>query len=486
VNKPLRRAALFCFALFGLLLINANYLQVVKAEEYKDKPNNVRKIREEYSRERGEILVGSRPVASSVPTDDKLKYLRKYDPVLGYAPITGFYSFVLGAPRGIEGAENSFLAGTDDSFFVTRVVDLVTGKQSKGGSALLTINEAAQQAAIERLKGKKGAVVALEPKTGKILAMASSPTYDPNLLSGHDSGEINENWKRLNNDKNRPLENRAVTTLYPPGSTFKIVTAAAALSSGKYQPDTKVPGPARVKLPLSNLTLPNQNEQPCGDGQPTLTFALQKSCNTVFANIGNDIGAEALRKQAEKFWFNSELKVPLTASTSRFPTKMDRPQTMLSSIGQYDVAATPLQMAMVSAAVANGGKVMKPYLIEELRTPDLDTKSRTKEQALGQAITSDVAGQLAQMMKAVVMEDEGTGRNARIDGVEVGGKTGTAQQAKNRNPHAWFTSFAIDNGDPKVAVAVVIEDGAENRDDISGGKLAAPIAKAVMEAVLGR
>jgi peptidoglycan glycosyltransferase len=482
VNAPLRRAAVFCLVLFGLLLINANYIQVVKADEYRNKPGNQRLLLAEYSRERGAILVGGRPIAASQPTDDRLKYLRVYPDNQLYAPVTGFYSFIFGS-SGIERTENSFLAGTDDRLFVRRVVDLVSGKQSKGASVVLTLNAKAQRAAAEGLRGKKGAVVAIQPSTGRILAVASNPSYNPNLLSSHDSAKIRSSWDQLNKDPDKPLENRGITTLYPPGSTFKIVTAAAALSSGDYTPDTQVDGPASIRLPKSTKSLPNENGRPCGNGKPTLQFALQFSCNTVFAKVGIDVGADALQKQAERFGFNSDLRIPLIASKSVFPEDIDGAQTALSAIGQFDVRSTVLQDAMVAAAVANGGKLMKPHLVEEIRAPDLSTLERTEPEEMSRAVSPQVAAQLTQMMVAVV--NDGTGKRAQIDGVEVAGKTGTAQHGEGTKPHAWFTSFAPAQ-DAQVAVAVVIEDGAEDSNDISGGRLAAPIAKSVMEAVLNQ
>ena len=280
------------------------------------------------------------------------------------------------------------------------------------------------------------------------------------------------------------FRSRAIKELYPPGSTFKLVTAAAALSSGKYTPETKVHSPAELPLPQTTVPLVNENGRNCGGSDnATLTVALRNSCNTAFGTIGLDLGPDALRDQAEKFGFGERQLPELGAVASQFPTDPNQPQTAQSAIGQFDVRATPLQMAMVAAGIANQGDVMKPYLVQSVRTADLKTVSETKPESLHQAITPEVASQLTAMMVDVV--ENGTGKPGQIDGVQVAGKTGTAQTSKDKPPFAWFTSFAPAN-DPKVAVAVMIEDANVARDDISGGALAAPIAKSVMEAVLGQ
>jgi peptidoglycan glycosyltransferase len=339
-------------------------------------------------------------------------------------------------------------------------------------------------AAYAGLAGKKGAVVAIEPKTGRILALVSRPSYDPNELASHDLNKVSAAWKRLTNDSNRPMSNRAIKELYPPGSTFKLVTAAAALSSGKYTPDTKVRSPAVLDLPQTTVKLQNENHLNCGGSDnATLTVALRNSCNTAFGSVGLDLGADALRQQAEKFGFGERQLPELGAVASQFPADPNAPQVAQSAIGQFDVQATPLQMAMVSAGIANGGNVMKPYLVQNVRTADLKTVSDTKPESLHQAVSSQVASQLTQMMVDVVQN--GTGKKAQINGVQVAGKTGTAQTSPDKPPFAWFTSFAPAN-DPKIAVAVMIEDAGVARDDISGGALAGPIAKSVMEAVIGQ
>ncbi|HSK26397.1 MAG TPA: penicillin-binding protein 2 [Jiangellales bacterium] len=481
MNTPLRRVSVGFMLLFFALLANVTYVQAFRADELNGRQDNRRVVLDEYSRERGPIIVADTPVARSVSTDDEFEYLRQYPEGPLYAHTTGYYSFLFGR-SAIERSENDVLAGTDDRLFVRRLVDLVTGREQRGGSVKLTIDPAAQRAAYDGLGSQKGAVVAIDPTTGAILAMASTPTYDPNPLASHSVAEQQAAWDTLTADPNRPMLNRAIAQTLPPGSVFKIVTSAAALESGRYTPESVVPGPAEYQLPQSTRTLPNQNGQACGpDGQTTLTNALRISCNTAFAYLGNDLGADALQEQAERFGYNSQPLPEMNAATSVFPDDLDDPQTALAAIGQFDVRATPLEIAMTSAAVANRGVLMRPYLVQEILGPDLAVIDETQPSELSQATSAETARDLTAMMVEVV--ENGTGGNAAIPGVPVAGKTGTAQSAADRPPYAWFTSFAPAD-DPRVAVAVVIEEAGENTD-ISGGRLAAPIARAVMEAVLG-
>lgn len=468
-----------------LLLLNLNFIQVIRADTYRDDPKNARVLLEQYDRERGAILVGGDPVAFSRETTDRLKYLRIYTEGRLYAFATGYYSHVYGR-SGVERAEDSILSGNDDRLFVRRVVDLLTRESTQGGTVKLTLNPAAQEAAFEGLAGRRGAVVALEPSTGRILAMVSTPSFDPNDLASHDGSKVTSAWQRYTGNDQQPLLNRAFNQTYPPGSTFKLVTAAAALSSGRYTPTSEVPGPARLDLPLTNVDLPNYFSGPCTPGSQTTTMtkALQRSCNTTFGAIGMDLGDDVLRKQAEAFGFGERWEVPLPTAASVFPSDLNEPQTAQAAIGQFDVRATPLEMAMVVSAIANQGVLMKPYLVEEVRAPDLDVLSRTDPEELSRAIRPQVAADLTAMMVSVVTD--GTATNARIPGIDVAGKTGTAQVGEGRNPHAWFVAFAPAT-DPKIAVAVVLENGGSERQiEVGGNLLAAPIARAVMEAILGR
>jgi penicillin-binding protein A len=488
VNGPIRKVAAGCLLLVFMLLANITYVQAIRADELNARSDNRRVLLDEYAKERGPILVGDEPVALSIETDDEFAYLRQYPTGALYAPATGYYSSVFGR-SAVERSQNGILSGDDDRLFARRLVDLVTNREQRGGTVKLTLNPAAQQAAYDALGDNKGAVVALDPRTGAILAMVSKPSFDPNPLASHSVEEQQAAWQTLQEDPDKPALNRAIAQTLPPGSVFKIVTAAAALESGRYEPDSQIPGPAAYDLPQSTVDLPNQNGEPCGSGPEqltTLTNALRVSCNTAFAYLGNDLGDDALREQAERFGYNSEplTEEELNAATSVFPAELDAPQTALAAIGQFDVRATPLQIAMVSAGIANDGAVMNPYLIEELRDPDrVKVLERTEPEEMSRAITSETAQELTAMMVDVV--ESGTGENAQMDGIQVAGKTGTAQTTPERPPYAWFTCFAPAD-DPQVVVAVVIEEAPDTaRDDIAGGRLAAPVAKAVMEAVLG-
>ncbi len=478
MNATIRRTAVALGLLILALMINANVLAVIQNDELRARDGNRRQIIDEYDQQRGSILVGRKEVAKSVPTDERLRYLRVYSDGSAYAPATGYYS-VYGA-TGIEKAENDLLAGSDDRLFVDRLTTLFSGQQQQGGTVVLSLDADAQRAAFEGLGGQEGAVVALDPSTGAILAMASSPSFDPNELASHDPTVVSENYDKLRKDSGDPLLNRSIQQVYPPGSLFKVVVSAAALSSGDYTPKTEIPGPAVLDLPDTSATISNFDDSPCLGGTVTLTEALALSCNTAFAQVGLGLGDDALRAQAEKFGFNQGLDIPLAVAPSVYPNDLNAPQTAQSAIGQYDVRATAMQMAMVGAGVANDGVVMKPYLVAEERAPNLSALSITKPEPLSRAVSSEVAGELSDMMVTVV--SNGTGGNAAIPGVNVGGKTGTAQDG-NRPPHVWFMAFAPAE-DPQVAVAVIVENGGRLGDAATGGAVAGPIARQVMEAVL--
>jgi penicillin-binding protein A len=485
VNSAIRRLALAAIVLMLALLANATYIQAFRAQELNERNDNRRVRDDQFSVDRGPILVAGQPVAESEPSNDRFVYQRTYPNGERYAHVTGFYSYLFGR-SGIEQTENSQLNGSDPSLVFRRLIDMVTGKRQQGASVALTLNPRAQKAAMDGLNDKNfhGAVVALDPKTGAVLASASTPSYNPNDLASHDLKKVDDTWQKLLKDPDKPMLNRAERETYPPGSTFKLVTLAAALSSGKFTPESQVDSPARMDLPQTSADLVNHDGRNCGgSNKATLTVALRNSCNTSFGRLGLDLGVDAVREQAEKFGFNERHLPELNGVASTFPKELNEPQLAQSAIGQFDVRATPLQMAMVAAGIANRGEVMKPYLVASVRTADLKTIEQTKPEALHQAVTPEVAGQMTQMMVDVV--DNGTGKPARMQDVQVAGKTGTAQTSPDRPPYAWFVSFAPAD-DPKVAVAVVIEKAGVARSDIAGGRLAGPIAKDVMQAVINQ
>jgi len=462
------------------LMINVNVQQVLMADSTKNRPGNQRTVLQEYSRERGPILVGNDPVARSISTDDQYKYLRRYQDGPQYVPATGFYSALYGA-TGIERAENDVLAGTSDIFFADRVQQLLTGRAAKGGAVELTLNAAAQTAAFSGLAGKVGSVTAIDPTTGAILALATSPSFDPNTISTHNLTAAQKAYDALSADPQKPMLNRPLVSTPPPGSTFKLVTTAAALESGKFTPDSVVPGPSAYKLPQTERKLKNWTGTSCGPAdKTTLTNALAVSCNSAFAWLGNQLGDAAIRAQAEKFGFNHSFSTPLRASTSVYPGELDKPQTAMSAIGQFDVTATSLQMAMVGASIGNSGVTMNPYLVNQVLGSDLKVLKTSSPSKFATALTPSNASAEMSMMVNVV--ENGTGSNARIPGVKVGGKTGTAETGNGRPAVAWFVAVAPADA-PRVAVAVTVENAGAGVE-VGGNLLAAPIAKAVIEAVL--
>ncbi|MER6101367.1 penicillin-binding transpeptidase domain-containing protein [Streptomyces sp. NPDC001832] len=481
MNKPVRSIAVFCGLLVFALLIRVNWLQYVRADELNANEHNRRVQIERYAHERGDIIVDGNPVTGSVETTDSdFKYKRVWKDGPMWAPVTGYSSQAFDASQ-LEKLEDGILTGNSDQLFFDRTLSLFTGEKKTGGNVVTTLNSAAQKAAFDGLGDKKGAVAAIDPQTGAILSLVSTPSYDPSVFAGNSLKDADARQQLLE-DKDKPMLNRALRETYPPGSTFKVVTAAAALENGLYTSiDEPTKSPLPYRLPLTTGNLENEGNIPCENA--SLREALRWSCNTVFGKISDDLGNEKMIEQANKFGFNKEIFTPVRADASVYP-KDNRPQNAMAGIGQASNRATPLQMAMVAAAVANDGKLMQPYMVAERQAPNLDVIYTHKKEQFSQPLSAENAQKLQQMMETVV--ETGTGQKAKIPNATVGGKTGTAQHGLNNSekPYAWFISYAkTDSGSP-VAVAVVVEDGQANRDDISGGGLAAPIAKSVMKAVI--
>lgn len=488
MNKPIRTISIFCLFLFLALMVNATWLQYAKSEDYAKDPLNRRVIEAAYSAERGAIFVGRDPVAESVEVDDKYEFLRTYAEPFKYSHVTGYFSYF--SQTGVEQSQNAVLSGEDDQLFLTNLIDLLSGKSGKGGNVQLTIERAAQDAAFDGLQSLPGdvqaSVVALEPDTGKILAMVSLPSYDPNQLAAHDFDAVVDRQQLLEADEDNPLMNRAIFETLPPGSTFKLVTAAAAIENGDYEVDDDVPGGVSYQLPQTSgdSGLIDNDGRDCGSDTIPFRQAMANSCNTTFAQLGVQLGGEKLREQAEAFGFNQDYLEDIgPQSVSDFPEDATAPEAGQSAIGQFDVRASTLQMAMVAAGIANQGTVMRPYIVDEVQSPNFEVLDLTEPEELTKnAVSNSTADQLTDLMVYTV--DEGTARPAAIDGVSVAGKTGTAQSGQvGKPPYAWFVSFAPAN-DPQVAVAVMIQKADIDPGEIAGGLLGGPIAKAVMEAVI--
>jgi penicillin-binding protein A len=489
MNKPIRTVSIFCLLLFVALAVNATYLQYYHASALNDRADNGRVATATYSRERGAIMVGQTAIAASVKSGDAYKYQRVYRQPFMYAPLTGWYTF--GNETGIERTEDSFLSGEDASLFVNRLVDLVNGNATKGGNVQLTINPAAQKAAYDGLRALgadvQGAVVAIEPSTGKILAMVSLPTFDPNKLASHDFKKANAYATRMSRLKSQPLLNRAIQTTLAPGSTFKVLTAAAAVEHDGLTADSLVPAGPSYTLPQSHSVVHNEVSG-CAT-KITLTTAMKYSCNTAFAPLAVKVGATDMHAQAQAFGFNQLYFKQLPAQAiSRYPAGLDPAGTALTGFGQGSVTASPLQMAMVTAGIADHGVVMTPYLVNAEQSPtSLETLKAGNPKQLSQATSSSTAREVTKMMVETVQS--GTATPAAIPGIQVAGKTGTAQSGlKNPDgtevpPYAWFVGFAPAQS-PKVAVCVMIQHVDTPTDEIAGGRLGGPIAKAVFEAVL--
>ncbi|MDN4476095.1 penicillin-binding protein 2 [Demequina sp. SYSU T00192] len=481
MNEPIRRLSIVVLAMILTLMVAASYIQVIAAGDLNADARNVRTLYREYGTFRGPIVVDGESVVWSEPVDDPFNYQRTYADGPLYAAATGYYSIVFGR-TAIEQTENDLLSGTADSLFWTRLSNLVSGETQRGASVELTLDAAVQEAAAAALGDSSGAVVALDPATGEVLAMVTSPTYDPATLAGHSSAEVNESYQALLAQEDGPLVNRAIAgDTYPPGSTFKLVVAAAALEAG-YDADSELYAPDQLELPDTSRTLGNYGGESCSANErQTLAESLEMSCNTSFANLGMQLGWGVVERKAEEFGWGEQLSIPLAVTPSRLPVNPDEAQTAMASIGQYDDRATPLQMAMVAAGIANDGVLMRPYLVDNVRDADLRVVEETEPAEMSQPMTRADANELTDMMVGVV--ESGTGTAAQISGVEVAGKTGTAETGTDERPHTWFVGFApADN--PVVAVAVLVENGGSTEGEVTGGRVAAPIARSVMEAAL--
>ncbi|MFE0735821.1 peptidoglycan D,D-transpeptidase FtsI family protein [Streptomyces sp. NPDC058855] len=481
MNKTIRRASVFALLLVLALLGRATWVQAYEAKALANDQKNRRKTIAQYGQPLGNIVVAGTPVTGSTRTKGgDLAYKRTYTDGELYAAVTGYSSQAYGATQ-LEGIYADVLDGTDDR--LKNPLDALTRRQREPGTVLTTIDPEVQKAGYRALGNKKGAAVAIDPASGRILGMVSTPSYDPSRIAGTADGKA---WRELTGDPDKPMVNRALRQPLPPGSTFKLVVAAAALEEGLYASvDTATASPDPYTLPHTRTVLPNENASaPCENA--TIRTALRYSCNNVFAKMAADLGQDKLRAMAEKFGFNdAERDVPVRAYASVYPSGMDPAQTALTGIGQFDVTATPLQMAMVSAVLANDGLLASPHMVAQVLDSDGDPLATYRDGDTTRVVSASTARQLREAMRTVV--ERGTGTNAALPGIEVGGKTGTAQHGENNSstPYAWFTSYAKDPATGKqVAVAVMIEDSGAARSEVSGNGLAAPVARKMMAAAL--
>ncbi|PRY45915.1 peptidoglycan D,D-transpeptidase FtsI family protein [Umezawaea tangerina] len=488
MNTPLRRVGIAMMVMILLLMGNATYVQVIKADDYrKDDHNRQRVLLNEYSRERGQIIASDgTPIANVKATDDSYRYQRVYANGPAYAPVTGYYSLTYGS-GGVERIEDDLLNGSDDRLFARRLSDVITGRDPKGASLQLTVDPKVQQTAYDEMttRGFTGSVVALNPQTGAILGMVSTPSYDPNRLASHDGDEQEKAWQEYTAEGgDQPTLNRAVQATYPPGSTWKVVVAAAALEDGKTK-DTQLTAAPTITLPNTNTQLPNFNETNCGSGSTaSMEEALARSCNTAFAELAGELGEQKLTKQANKFGMNDkELTVPQTVAASTYGPVPDKAALFQSGIGQRVVDMTPLENAVIAGTIANGGVRMKPYLVQKLIAPDLSVIDETKPDEAEDAISPQTANTLRDMM---LKSETNTGGEGRLTGVNIASKTGTAEHGVDPAavpPHAWYIAFAPAEK-PTIAVAVIVENGGDRGLGATGGKVAAPVGRAVIGAYL--
>lgn len=474
MNGPLRKVSVVLAVMFAALLFNATWISVARTDALNADPRNRRVRDAEFSQDRGAILVGNEPIAETRSGDGRFPFERHYPDPETWSSVTGWYSYDY-ARAELEQSWNDELAGTSSSQALSRIIDLLSGQSRQGATLRTTLHPGAQSAAVQALGNQQGAAIAMNYETGEILALVSTPTYDPNRLATTDLAAQREAWAELIDDPNEPLKNRAIREVFPPGSTFKLVTAAAALEAGM-SPETMLDAPQSLQLPGSTHTMGNSTN--CGGTSVSLQQALETSCNTAFGGLGMDLGADQLQEMAEAFGFNASPGIDMSSANARFPTELDEAQTALSSIGQFDVAATPLQMLMVTAAIANDGRSMTPHVVKEVVSSDLRPLTTVSPTTHSQPISRQTAAQMQQMMEGVV--NNGTGRPAAIDGLTIGGKTGTAQWATDEAPYAWFVGYAEE---PKVAVAVFVQSADVERNDISGGRVAAPVFRAIVEAL---
>ena len=482
MNNQIRKIFIIVLLMFALLGVGVTNTQFISASSLNTDARNQRTILHAAETDRGPIIVDKTAIASSEREADSKRYARSYAEGPLYASVTGYFSSVGNASTGIEAAEEDVLDGQSQTLLGQRLRNLLTGQNRQGGGVELTLNPDMQKAAAAALGDRKGAVVALDARTGAVLAMYSAPTFDPNQLASSDASAVSDAFSALSSDPSNPLLNRTISERYAPGSTFKILTTIALIENGLADPDMHMPSPVSTTLPGTTTEVSNIESSTCGDGNPTLTEAFARSCNTTFVLASEQLTNQQLLDVTNRFGFGRESQIPLTVTPSVFPADADAAQLAMSSIGQYTVQTTPLQMAQVAQAIANDGQMMTPYLIGSIVDADNQVVRTTTPTDAGRPISSETASKLRAMMEAVVSQPYGTGTTMALPNVSVAAKTGTAETGEGDRANAWAVGFApADN--PRIAFAVLVE-GDDTNPTPHGGDVAGPIARAVLEAGL--
>ena len=434
MTRPFRRVAAVLAALLVALLANLSWVQVFEADALRQHPGNTRTVLEQFNRARGPIIVGSAPIATSSRAGADGFYQRSYVDGPLYAAITGYYSLLYGA-TGIERSQDGVLSGTDPRFFVDRVQQLFAGRHQAGGAVTLSVDAIAQQAAFDALAGTQGATVALDARTGAILALVSTPSFDPQTLAPNDPARVRAAYARLTADAAQPLENRAVGVARPTGTAFQLVTTAAALASGHYSGETVLPAPARL------AGVRTVNARPCtANGRTTLTAALRSGCATAFAAVGTGLGVDAVRTMAERLGYDTTPSPELGTVPSTLTPGTD--VAHLAALGT-GADATVLQLAMLAAMVANGGTLMDPYIVQDVRAQDLAVLDHAKPSVRATVLSHRNATALARMLQGI--DGSTTCAECTVAGTPVHALTGGP---------GWFVGYA-----GHIAVATVVQSG---------------------------
>jgi peptidoglycan glycosyltransferase len=486
MNRQIRLLGIGIMFLFVALFAQLNYVQIAHSKSLQANPLNGQSIVQEYSATRGDIISADGvTLATSVPTNDQFKYLRKYPTGSLFEQVTGYFSFIYGS-YGVERTYDKVLTGSKSPFKLPTSLNglksfLTNTNQSQ--SLTLTVIDQLQTVAARELAGRTGSVVALDPRTGAILAMYSNPTFDPNALASHDLSEVTAAYKADEAIPGGVLSPPAYKQSWFPGSTFKVVTSAAVYDAKPQLATQVLPRLSALPLPDTVNQLHNFGGEVCGGA---LLELFTVSCDTGFGQLGLDLGAQSLYTEAHSFGFDQTPPIDLPfAAQSNFPPAatfaQDLPGVAYSAIGQQDVQATPLEMAMIAGGIADGGTIMTPHVLGHVTNSQDQVVSTYQPKPWIQATSPATAAAVTKLMLAVVNSPSGTGVAARIPGVEVAGKTGTAQTGTGGTDD-WFVAFAPATS-PSIAVAVVLPDQPA-ANDYQGGTVAAPIAKAVIEAYL--